>query len=103
MMKNKREITLYRALWKPSLVMGCERLPFIIIMMISLLPIVQGTFMVKIGGVIFFIVFTGILSYLGKKDPFFMAILWRYLKYQDFYPSSAMCPGKKSNPNNSFN
>lgn len=89
-----RTITIHRSLWKPILLMGCERTPFIFIMMSSLLLIVEGGFIVKIVGVVYFAVLTGILAYLTNKDPFFFKVLIRYLSYQDFYPSTAMWPGK---------
>jgi type IV secretory pathway TrbD component len=80
--------------------MGCERTPFIIVMMSSLLLVVQGSFQVKIIGVIFFVVMTGIMAFLTRKDSYFFKILFRYLCYQDYYPSSAMWPGKKDCPKN---
>ena len=97
---NMRKVTLHRSLWKPILVMGCERTPFIIIMMSSLLLVVQGSFQVKIIGVVFFAVMTAIMAFLTSKDPFFFKILFRYLRYQDYYPSSAMWPGKSDYPKN---
>lgn len=95
-----RKVTLHRSLWKPILVMGCERAPFIVIMMSSLLLVVQGSFEVKIIGVVFFIMMTGIMAFLTNKDPFFFKILFRYLRYQDYYPATAMWPGKSDYPNN---
>lgn len=95
-----RKITLHRSLYKPILVMGCERTPFLIIMMSSLLLVVQGSFDIKIIGVVFFIVMTGIMAFLTAKDPYFFKILFRYLRYQDFYPSDAMWPSKSSHSNN---
>lgn len=89
-----RKVTLHRSLWKPILVMGCERTPFIIIMMSSLLLVVQGSFDIKIIGVVFFVVMTAIMAYLTNKDPFFFKILFRYLRYQDYYPATSMWPGK---------
>lgn len=97
---NMRKVTLHRSLWKPILVMGCERPPFIIIMMSSLLLVVQGSFQVKIIGIIFFVVMVAIMAFLTSKDPYFFKILFRYLHYQDYYPSSAMWPGKIDCPKN---
>lgn len=95
-----RKVTLHRSLYKPILVMGCERTPFIVIMMSSLLLIVQGSFEVKIIGVVFFAVMTGIMAFLTAKDPYFFKILFRYLRYQDFYLSDAIYPSKSFYPNN---
>lgn len=91
-----RNITIHRSLWKPILWMGCERAPFMIIMISSALLVVEGGFIVKIVGVVYFVIMTGLLAYLNNKDPFFFKVLFRYLSYQDFYPSTAMWPGKKS-------
>lgn len=95
-----RKVTLHRSLYKPILVMGCERAPFITIMMSSLLLIVQGSFEVKIIGIVFFIAMTGIMAFLTAKDPYFFRVLFRYLRYQDYYPASAMFPSKSYYPNN---
>ncbi len=80
--------------------MGCERTPFIIITLSSLLLVIQGSFQVKIIGVIFFVVMTAIMAFLTNKDPFFFKILFRYLRYQNYYPSDAMWPGKNYCSNN---
>jgi len=95
-----RKVTLHRSLYKPILVMGCERAPFMIIMLSSLLLIVQGSFDIKILGIVFFILMTGIMAFLTAKDPYFFKILFRYLRYQDFYPSTAIWPSKSKHPNN---
>jgi type IV secretory pathway TrbD component len=95
-----RIIKLHRSLWKPILIMGCERTPFLIIMVSSLLLIVEGGFTIKIIGVVFFVVMTGILAFLNNKDPFFCKVGFRFLRQQTFYASSANYPSKPDYPKN---
>ena len=80
--------------------MGCERGPFMVVMLSSGLLIMQGGLWVKIAGVIYFLIMIAIMAVINSKDPFFFQILWRYKSYQDFYPNIAMHPGRRDKPNN---
>lgn len=95
-----RQIKLHKSIVKPKLIMGCERAPFMFVFIPALLLIVQGTTEVKIGGAIFFFVSIGIIAALNRKDPFFFKVLFRFLREQEFYPSSAAFPSRAVKPNN---
>jgi type IV secretory pathway VirB3-like protein len=85
---------------KPKLIAGCERTPFMIIFITSLLLLVEGSFTVKIIGAIFFFVGVGIVALLNRYDPFFFKIIFNFLAEQEFYPASADHPSRPANPNN---
>jgi len=95
-----RRVPLYRSLWKPIMYMGCERVPFMVVLFSSALLVMQGGLWVKVGGVVYFFIMVGIMAIVNSRDPFSFKILWRYKSYQDFYPSNALYPGKKDRPIN---
>lgn len=95
-----RQVKLHKSIVKPKLIVGCERIPFMLVFITSLLLLVEGKFTVKIIGGVFFFVGVGIIAFLNKKDPFFFKVLIRFLKEQEYYPSSASFPGRPVNPNN---
>ena len=95
-----RRVPLRSAIWKPKLFMGCERVPFLIVVISSGLLIMEGGLWVKIAGVIYFLIMVGIMALVNAKEPFFFQILWRYRSYQDFYPNNAMYPGRPSKAKN---
>lgn len=87
---------IYQSLYKPVLFVGCERLPFTII--------------VAFGGVILmnyhslFVAFLVLIYYsislvlvrrVNSHDPQFFLCLYRYIRYfEDYYPSNEFYPGK---------
>ena len=93
-MLNKNSI--YQSLYKPVLFVGCERLPFTII--------------VAIGGVILmnyhslFVAFLVLVYYsvslllvrrVNNHDPQFFLCLYRYIRYfADYYPANEFYPSK---------
>jgi type IV secretory pathway TrbD component len=95
-----RQVKLHKSIIKPKLVMGCERGPFMVVFITSLLLLVEGSFSVKIAGAVFFFLSIGIIAFLNRKDPFFFKILFRFLREQEFYPASADFPSRPANPNN---
>ncbi len=95
-----RQIKLHKSIVKPKLIAGCERTPFMLVFVSSLLLLVEGTFTVKIVGAAMFIIGVGIIAFLNKKDPFFFKVLFRFLGKQDFYSSSASFPSRPDNPKN---
>ena len=97
---NMYKIPLYRSIWKPILFMGCERGPFLMVALSSGLLIMEGSFWLKIIGIVYFVVMVAIMAYCNSKDPFFFQILYRYLKYQNFYLNNALHPGSPDKPEN---
>lgn len=95
-----RQVKLHKSIVKPKLIMGCERAPFMVIFIVSLLLLVEGSFSVKIAGGVFFAFFTGLIAFLNRKDPFFFVILRRFISQQPFYSASGDYPSRPANPNN---
>lgn len=96
-----RMMKLHKSIVKPKLIAGCERAPFLLVLMSSLMLIVEGTFGVKIFGVILFMIGVGIIAFFNKSDPFFFKVLGRFLSHkQNFYSASASFPSRRKNPNN---
>ena len=93
---------MHRSIWKPIMFMGCERTPFMIVAISSGLLIMNGGFIGKIVGVVYFIVAISIIALLNRKDPQFFQILYRYtfLYKQDFYANNALYPSKADRPKN---
>lgn len=94
-------IKLHKSIVKPKLIAGCERAPFFLVAMTSTLLLVEGTFTVKIFGVVLMFIGLGIIAFLNKSDPFFFKVLFRFLSNrQNYYSASASYPSRKKNPNN---
>lgn len=94
-----QRINLERSIWKPVLLMGCERVPFLAVALSSVALVMEGSLWVKIGGVIYFALAIAVIAWCNSKEPFFFRMCYRYLQYQDFYPSNALYPGKSDRPN----
>ena len=95
-----RRTPLYRAAWKPTMLVGCERVPFVLVAIVSGILVMEGGFWIKVIGAAFFVIGVGIMALINSKEPFAFAIGWRYLFYQDYYASHALYPGKPDRPNN---
>lgn len=95
-----RQVKLHKSIVKPKLIVGCERTPFMVVFITSLLLLVEGTFTVKIVGGVFFFVGVGIIAFLNRKDPFFFKVLLNFMREQEYYSASANFPGRPVNPNN---
>lgn len=95
-----RELKIYSALYKPRLIAYCERVPFTAVTLTCAILAYVGGFTGIILALILY--FSGIttIALLNRKDPFFFKILFRYLKSQEIYSSSAFYPGKPVRPNN---
>ena len=95
-MRNQTKIHIY--LYKPLLFMGCERLPFTFITLLSGLVIIEipslVTFIFTFG---FYLVVVNIVRNINKTDPQFFHSMYRYLVYlQDYYPVHAFYSGNYS-------
>lgn len=95
-----RQVKLHKSIVKPKLIVGCERAPFMVVFITSLLLLIEGTFTVKIVGAVIFFIGVGVIAFLNRKDPFFFKVLLRFLREQEYYPASAAFPGRPVNPNN---
>ena len=95
-----RKVPLYRAAWKPVLLLGCEKWPFIAVALTAGLLVMEGGFWIKIFGGLYFFIAVGFMAFINSKDPFAFTIGFRYWRYQDYYASHALYPGKPDRPNN---
>lgn len=93
-----QHIPLPKSIWKPKLLMGCEVLPFTLVAISSGIMVLQGGLWVKVFGVVYFVFLIAGMAYCNSRDPFFFRILFRYLKYQDFYANTALYPSKADKP-----
>ena len=80
--------------------MRCERAPFLFVALTSGLLIMEGGLWVKIAGVIYFAVMIALVALANARDPFFFHIIFRYIKYQDYYANNALFPGQAERPRN---
>ena len=96
---RKRQIL--KALWKPQLLMGCERIPFIIILGCSGIIAMSGEgWWVRGSGVAFGVVIIILMRRINKNEPLAFKILARYAALQKYYLSCALYPSKPVKPNN---
>jgi type IV secretory pathway TrbD component len=87
------------ALWKPKLTMGCERVPWLIVGMLSAIAAyVSQTWLTRGLSIAFGFTLISIIAYINKGEPHFFAIWWRYLKYQNYYPNVARLPSRPYKP-----
>ena len=95
-----RRMPLYKAAWKPRLFMGCEKAPFLIVAITAAILVIEGSLWVKIIGAVYFVAMVGLMAFFNSKDPFAFTVLFRYWKYQDYYASHALYPGRPDRPKN---
>lgn len=95
-----RRTPMYRSLWKPIMFMRCERIPFLAVALSSGLLVMEGGLWVKVGGIVYFAVAIALVGLANSKDSFFFQIIFRYVRYQDYYPSCALFPGRAERPHN---
>ena len=90
-----RRRQIRQALYKPHLIMGCEKLPLAIVAFISLITAVLApTIITKIVGILFGFSLMMLIKFLNSKEPYIFEILYRYLKFQKFYLNIAKYPSK---------
>jgi type IV secretion system protein VirB3 len=93
MKEQLRTIPIHRSLVRPQLVMGCDRVPFLMLCMVVTLLVGPGGIMSKnlvnmfIGGALFFIG-RAALSHMAKNDPAMSDVFKRSVRYRSEYPAS---------------
>lgn len=99
-----RKIIIYKSLYKPVLFVGCERLPFTLVVTIGgILIMAYQTLFIFIGVVVFYLVSIILIRRVNEDDPQFFKCLMRYLQlYSDFYPANEFYPGKADLPYSSL-
>lgn len=92
------KIPIYRSLYKPLLFVGCERLPFMIIITIGGIVIMAYQNLLAILGVFIFYLFgIFLVRRVNEDDPQYFQCLYRYLfKFQEYYPNNEFYPGKST-------
>lgn len=81
---------MYAALTRPRLLAGCERKPFIALLMGAIaLPYFAEDMFLALVTVPFAVGAILLLRNRNKVDPQWMEVYMRSLHYQDFYPAKA--------------
>ena len=95
-----RKITIHKSLYKPALFVGCERLPFTLIVTIGGVLIMAYQNLITFILVLIFYLFSIILiRRVNENDPQFFRCLFRYLRfYTDYYPANEFYPGLVDKP-----
>ncbi|MDQ5920643.1 MAG: Type secretory pathway, VirB3-like protein [Pseudomonadota bacterium] len=91
-----RKNIIHKSLSKPVLFVGCERLPFTIVVTVGgVLIMAYQTILVFILVLFYYLVSIMLIRRVNEHDPQFFRCLMRYLQfYQDFYPANEFYPGK---------
>lgn len=96
---RKRQIL--KGLYKPQLLMGCERIPFIAVIGCSGIIIMSGqTWTVRGIGALFGVIVIIAMRKINKKEPLAFKIAARFAALQKYYLSCAIFPSKPHKPNN---
>ena len=99
-----RYTPIHRSLYRPLLFVGCERLPFTIIVAMGGAVIMAYQNLWVIGFVlVFYLVNIILIRRVNENDPQFFWCLYRYLRYYvDYYPANEFYPGKSDKPQSHF-
>ena len=82
-----RRIRVARALTRPALIAGCERIPLIALgMLCTIMAITVNKYLIAGAILVAFIGFA-ILRRMAKKDPIMIKIYLRHIKFKKFYES----------------
>lgn len=95
---------IYRSLYKPVLFVGCERLPFTLVVAIGggVIMAYQSLW-ITIMVFMFYIALIILIRRVNERDPQYFRCLYRYLRYyQDYYPANAFYPGLIDKPLSRF-
>jgi type IV secretory pathway TrbD component len=97
----RKQTKIHRALYKPLLFVGCERLPFTVITLICGLLIIQIPVLLTFILVsIFYMVAIALVRNINKTDPQFFYCMYRYLFYlADYYTVNGFYSSYKLRPN----
>jgi type IV secretory pathway TrbD component len=96
--------TIHRALYRPALFVGCERLPFTLVVTLGGILIMAYQTLWITGVVLaFYLVSLVLIRRVNEHDPQFFRCLYRYVRYyKDYYPANAFYPGKADKPLSHF-
>ncbi len=88
--KNK----IYTSLYKPVLFVGCERLPFTLIITFGgLILMSYHSFIAIMLIIIYYLLSIVMIRRVNKTDPQFFLSLYRYIRYlDDYYPNHEFFP-----------
>lgn len=87
------------ALWKPKLYMGCERVPWLIVAGLSATAAyISQTWLTRVLSIGLGFALITTIAIINRKEPYFFAIWWRYIKYQNYYPNVARRPSRPYKP-----
>ncbi len=95
-----RTTPIHRSLYKPLLFVGCERLPFTLIVAIGGAVIMAYmSLFVTLAVLVFYLVSMILIRRINETDPQYFRCLYRYLRYyQDYYPANEFYPGIPDQP-----
>lgn len=99
-----RKILIHKSLYKPLLFVGCERLPFTIIVAIGGIITMSYVSLYAVFAVfLFYLVSLIFIRRVNENDGQFFKCMYRYVaKYQDYYPANAFYPGRSDKPESEF-
>lgn len=95
-----RKIIIHKSLYKPALFVGCERLPFTLVVTLGgIMIMAYQTMTVFILVFLYYMLSLILIRRVNEYDPQFFRCLVRYLRYyQDYYPANAFYPGRPDTP-----
>ena len=99
-----RYTQIHRSLYRPLLFVGCERLPFTIVVAIGGAAIMAYQNLWVVGIVLaFYLISILLIRRVNEDDPQFFRCLYRYLlHYADYYPANEFYPGRVDKPQSHF-
>lgn len=99
-----RKVIIHKSLYKPVLFVGCERLPFTIVVTIGGVLIMAYQSIYIFGLVlVFYLISIILIRRVNETDPQFFSCLVRYIRYyQDAYPANEFYPGLPDKPYSFF-
>lgn len=100
----QRKIPIHKSLYKPLLFVGCERLPFTLIIAIGGVIIMAYVSLYAVFAIFLFYVLSIILvRRVNEVDCQFFKCMYRYVtKYQDYYPANSFYPGRSDKSESDF-
>ncbi len=82
-----RSIRVARALTRPALIAGCERIPLIALGMVCTIMAITVNRYLLVGSVCVAVIGIGVLRRMAKIDPHMIKIYLRHIKFKKFYVS----------------
>lgn len=80
-----RRIKIARALTRPALIVGCERIPLIALGMICITMAITVKLYLILGSLCIAFIGVGVLRRIAKKDPIMFTIYLRHIKFNRLY------------------